>query len=422
MTTFALVVFWSSAASIAFTLAGFPLLLWLRSKLLRREFRRGDGTPSLSVVVACYNEERHIGGRIENLLASDYPADKLEILVASDGSTDRTDDIVREFGRDNVRLVRVARGGKGQALNVAVREARGEVLVFSDANTEFGADALKQLASFFDDPTVGGVAGHQVYLRDGERSLSADGECLHWNLDSWQKRMQSDAGSVTSATGAIYAIRASCYDAVPTNVMDDFYISTGVIARGLRLAFTSDARAYEPVATKDGIEFRRKVRVSTQGLRAVWARRSLLNPLRYGWYSIQVLTHKVLRRLLVFPLLAMALSACSLAPTHPIYLAVVVGTLGLAALAGVAHLLRGTRLGQKKCFTIPHFFFMTQVAMFLAALRTFRGEGLKLWEPERHALASPASESSAAQADSPTVEPTVPPAATESASLEECRT
>lgn len=386
MNTAALLVFWSSLALVAFTLAGFPALLWLRARCCARPIQRGDSTPSMSVIVACYNEERHIGARIDNLLACDYPSDKLEILVASDGSTDRTDEIVRGYGRDNVRLIRVNRGGKGQALNVAAGEARGEVLAFSDANTEFGVDALRQLASFFHDPSVGGAAGHQVYLRDGERSLSADGECLHWNLDAWQKQMQSDAGSVTSATGAIYAIRAKCYDAVPVNVMDDFYISTGVIVRGLRLAFTMEARAYEPVATKDGIEFRRKVRVSTQGLRAVWARRKLLNPLRFGWYSVQVLTHKVLRRLLVFPLLALVLAACWLTPVQPAYAIVPAGTLALGLLALVGSLLRGTRLGQKKCFTIPHFFFMTQCAMFLAAVRTFRGEGLKLWEPERHSL------------------------------------
>ena len=386
MTIAALLVFWSSAALVAFTLGGFPALLHLRARLLPRPVRRGQATPMMSVIVACYNEERHIGARIDNLLACDYPSDKLEILVASDGSTDRTDEIVRGYGRDDVRLIRAARGGKGQALNLAASEARGELFVFSDANTEFALDALRQLASFFDDPEVGGAAGHQVYLRDGERSLSADGECLHWNLDARQKQMQSDAGSVTSATGAIYAIRAACYDPVPVNVMDDFYISTGVIARGLRLVFTTDARAYEPVATKDGIEFRRKVRVSSQGLRAVWARRRLLNPFLYGWYSLQVLTHKVLRRLLVFPLIAIVLAACALTPMQPWYAVVPAGTLGLALLALVGQLFRDRRLGQKKCFTIPHFFFMTQCAMFLAAVRTIRGEGLRLWEPERHSL------------------------------------
>lgn len=389
----ALTIFWLSALAVVHTLVLFPLLTWLRARCWSRPIAAGDVTPSITMVIACYNEERHVGPRIENLLACDYPPEQLEIIVASDGSTDRTEEIVREFGLPNVRVIRAARGGKGQALNLGVAEARGEILAFSDANTEYPPDALRRLVRPFADSTVGGVAGNQVYLRDGERSLSADGECLHWNLDTWQKEWQSRSGSATAATGAIYAIRASCFDPVPLNVMDDFYISTGVIARGLRLVFAADARACEPVATRDGIEFRRKVRVATQGLRGVWARRELLNPLRYGWYSWQLFTHKVARRLLVFPLLTMVAAACVLATQSWWYLPVVAGAVMIVLLAAAGFLLRGTRLGQTRLLTLPHFFCMTQCAMILAAMRTFRGQGLRHWEPERHALASPANSS-----------------------------
>lgn len=380
------VVFWTSAALAAYTLVVFPALTWLRARLLSRPIVTGEATPSLSVVIACYNEERLVRQRIENLLASDYPADQLEIVIASDGSTDRTEEIVREFARPNVRVVRVPRGGKGQALNAGVAEARGELLVFSDANTEFRHDSLRALVRPFADPRVGGVAGNQRYLRGGERSLSADGECWYWDWDTLQKDQQSRAGSATSATGAIYAIRATCFDPVPLDVMDDFYISTGVIARGLRLVFAADALAFEPVTTRDGIEFRRKVRVATQGLHGVWVRRELANPLRHGWYAIQLLTHKIARRLLVFPLLAMVVSACVLARHGGFYPLVVAGALAIMLLAACGHVLRRTRLGRAKLFTLPHFFCMTQFAMILATMRTFCGHGLRHWEPERHGV------------------------------------
>jgi cellulose synthase/poly-beta-1,6-N-acetylglucosamine synthase-like glycosyltransferase len=384
MLTTALIVFWSSVAVVVFTLGVFPLWTWLRGRWFERPIAEGNIEPTLSVVIACYNEERHIRGRIENLLACDYPREKLEVVVASDGSTDATEQIVRDFGQPSIRAVRVNRGGKGLALNAGVAAATGEVLVFTDANTEFAVDALRALVRRLADPTIGCVAGNQIYLRDGQSSLSADGECLHWSLDTWQKEMQSRGGSATSATGAIYALRASCFDPVPRNVMDDYYISTGAIARGLRIVFAADARAFEPVATKSGVEFSRKTRVATQGLRAVWARRSLLNPLRHGWYAVQAFTHKVLRRLLVIPFLAMMVSASVLAKTEPVYLPIPAGALALGLLAACGYLLRGTRVGRSKLFTFPYFFCMTQCAMLLAAIRTARGQGLPQWEPERH--------------------------------------
>ncbi|MEY4176575.1 MAG: Poly-beta,6-N-acetyl-D-glucosamine synthase [Planctomycetota bacterium] len=380
------------AASVAFVLATlvlFPIITWLRALTRTGEPFVGSDTelPRISVVVACYNESRYIGPRIENLLACDYPRANLEIVVASDGSTDATEAIAGRYVDRGVRVVRTERGGKGQALNAGVAAATGELLVFTDANTEFRGDALRAIVRPFADPSVGGVAGNQRYIRGGDASLSADGECLHWNWDTRQKAWQSRGGSVTAATGALYAIRRSCFDPVPPHVMDDFHISTGVIARGLRLVFAADAVAVEPVATRDGVEFQRKVRVAVQGLRAVWTRRELLNPFRHGWYALQLFAHKIARRLLPAPLIAMAVSAAALAGESRFHAAVLAAgcvVMGLAAVATVARAIPRWRWPRAKLFAIPHFFCMAQVALLLAWWRVLRGDGLRVWEPERH--------------------------------------
>jgi cellulose synthase/poly-beta-1,6-N-acetylglucosamine synthase-like glycosyltransferase len=393
LTVVAASVFAASFAFVFATLVLFPLSTWLRAMCRRGE--RHEASPALtanelpriSALVACYNEARYIGPRIENLLACDYPRAHLEIVVASDGSTDETEAIALGYADRGVRVVRTPRGGKGQALNAAVAAATGDVLVFTDANTEFHPNALRAIVRPLADPAIGGVAGNQRYVRGGEASLSADGECLHWNWDTLQKEWQSRSGSVTAATGALYAIRRSCFDPVPPNVMDDFHISTGVIERGLRLVFAADAVAVEPVATRDGVEFQRKVRVAVQGLRAVWTRRGLLNPFRYGWYSWQLFAHKVARRLLPVPLIAMAVSEAVLAGQSPLHrAALVVGGIvaGLATVAAVARIVPHWRWPRAKMFAIPHFFCMAQVALLLAWWRVLSGEGLRVWEPERH--------------------------------------
>jgi cellulose synthase/poly-beta-1,6-N-acetylglucosamine synthase-like glycosyltransferase len=416
------VAFVASLAFVLATLVLFPAITWLRAMLRLGERSAlgsngkshvvgnsigkvsgdiddttGNATdresrlPRISVVVACYNEARFIGARIENLLACDYPRERLEIVVASDGSTDATEAIASGFADRGVRVVRTERGGKGQALNAGVAAATGEVLVFTDANTEFHRDALRAIVHPLADAAIGGVAGNQRYVRGGEASLSADGECLHWNWDTRQKLWQSLGGSVTAATGALYAVRRSCFDPVPPHVMDDFHISTGVIARGLRLVFAADAVAVEPVATRDGVEFQRKVRVAVQGLRAVWTRRGLLNPFRHGWYAAQLFAHKVARRLLPVPLIAMAVSAAMLAGESRLHAAVLAaggGVVGLALVAVAARVAPRWRWPRAKLFAIPHFFCMAQAALLLAWWRVLRGDGLRVWEPERHSAGS----------------------------------
>jgi cellulose synthase/poly-beta-1,6-N-acetylglucosamine synthase-like glycosyltransferase len=330
--------------------------------------------------VCAHNEAASIAAKLENALALDWPPGRLEILVASDGSTDATETIVRSFAPRGVRLLALPRRGKIPTLNAAAAEASGEILVFSDANSMWAPDALRALTRPFADPAVGGVAGDQRYLgrrgRDG-----SDGERAYWDLDRRLKLWESIAGSVTSATGAIYAIRRELFRPVVPGVTDDFFVSTNVVLAGRRLVFAPDALAFEPVAPSSGAEFQRKVRVATRGLRGVWVRRALLDPFRHGFYALQLLSHKVLRRLVGLPLLAILCATPTLWSEGLIYRAALLGQLAVYAAAGAGWLV--PRLRRAKPVAIPLYFCLVNLAALRAAWNVLVGTRIDVWEPER---------------------------------------
>jgi cellulose synthase/poly-beta-1,6-N-acetylglucosamine synthase-like glycosyltransferase len=376
-------IFWSSLGLILGSYLVFPILVLVRGALARRSVRCGDATPRLSVVVVAHNEEEHIGARIEDLLAQDYPTEAVEIIVGSDGSDDRTESIARSYADRGVSLVASPRRGKIPTLNDAVACATGELLVFTDANTRFRSDALRRLVRPFADPEVGGVAGNQVYTRGDAHSATADGELAYWSFDRLLKQAQSRAGSITSATGALYAIRRAQFRPVPEGVTDDFVISTRVIAQGRRLVFAADAVAIEPVAVGTGTEFRRKVRVITQGLHAVRAMRELLDPFRHGFYSFQLAWHKLARRLIVLPMLAVLLVFPWLWTAGPLYRGATIAIFAFLALALAGFSLRRTQWARWKLLTLPFYFCLVNLAALFAVLNVLRGRRIGLWAPSR---------------------------------------
>ena len=307
----------------------------------------------MSVIIAARNEAADIGRRLENLVALDYPRDRLEVVIASDGSEDGTAAIVAGWSDRGVRLLDLPRVGKADALNAAVAASSGEILVFSDANSMFAPDAVRALVRRFADPEVGGVAGDQRYETAATGDGLAEGERGYWDLDRLLKIAESRAGNVVSATGAIYAIRRTLFRPVATGVTDDFYTSVAVVAQGRRLVFARDAVAFEPPAKSGGDEFGRKVRIMTRGLRGTILMRELLDPRRHGFYAIQLAWHKIFRRLMVVPLLGLFASSLLLVGRGRIYtlaaLAQLAGYgLGLAGLA-----LRDQPVGRKKLALVP---------------------------------------------------------------------
>jgi cellulose synthase/poly-beta-1,6-N-acetylglucosamine synthase-like glycosyltransferase len=376
-------VFWGALALIAYTYLIFPILLALRGMVWRRPVQVADIEPTVSMIIAAYNEADTIAAKIENLLALDYPPDRLEVVIASDGSDDDTVAVASRYASERIRVLDLPRLGKAGALNEAVRASRGEILVFSDANSMYAPDAIRALVRPFADPTVGGVAGNQRYLSGKDAGQTGAGERSYWSFDRLLKRTQSRAGNTISATGAIYAIRRTLFQPVPEGVTDDFVTSTRVIAQGYRLVFAPDAVAYEPVAHSSDIEFGRKVRVITRGLRGVLVMRELLNPLRHGFYAVQLLTHKVLRRLMFAPLLALLAANFFLWDEGLFYRLTLLAQLGFYGSALLGWVWQGTRWGRLKVFAIPFYFCVVYAAALLATWNVLRGQRITRWTPQR---------------------------------------
>jgi cellulose synthase/poly-beta-1,6-N-acetylglucosamine synthase-like glycosyltransferase len=386
------ILFWAAAALVVYTYVGFPLLVVLRSRLRPRPHEVADITPPVSVVIAAHDEAASIGPRVDNLLALDYPADKLEIVIASDGSTDGTVEEARRRTDPRVRVLDLPRTGKATALNTAVGASTGEIVVFSDANTAYAPDAIRRLVRSFADPAVGGVAGNQVYLPSsaatgptdpGGATAAGVGERSYWDLDRLLKEAESLGGSVISATGAIYALRRELFRPVPDGVTDDFATSTRVIAAGRRLIFEPEAIALEPVAGSSRREYGRKVRIMTRGLRGVAMSRDLLDPRRHGFYALQLLTHKILRRLMAIPLLVIALTSVLSWDDGPIYRLAAAGQAAVYGLGAVGLALRDRRAGRRPWFAIPAFFLLVNIASLHALWNLITGRRIDRWQPAR---------------------------------------
>jgi cellulose synthase/poly-beta-1,6-N-acetylglucosamine synthase-like glycosyltransferase len=375
-------LFWGSAFAVAFTYAGAPIVIFARALLRPRPVTSGPAEPSVSVVIAARNEAASIGGRLDNLAGLDYPSERLEVIVASDGSDDETVAIARSRSGARDTVLELPRVGKADALNSAVSRASGEIVVFTDANTSFAPDAVRALVAPFADPDVGGVAGNQVYIAAGRMPGEA-GERTYWDFDRLLKRAESAAGSTVSATGAIYAVRRELVPTIVGGVTDDFFTSTAVIERGYRLVFAPDAIAYEPPTKSANREYGRKVRIISRGFRAVAARRSLLDPRRTGFYALQLAWHKLARRLMAAPLLVMAVASAALVGAGWRYrvLALLQGVAYGAATIGL--LAPRSRIGRSRPATLGAYFVMVNLASLHAALNVLSGKRIERWEPTR---------------------------------------
>jgi len=381
------IIFWISLGIPLYVYVGFPILIMIVGTLRARHVRKQPITPTVSLIIAAYNEEDIIAERLKNALSMDYPSEALEIIVASDGSDDCTASVVGSYGAQGVVLLELPRQGKIHALDAAVNYASGELLVFSDANTFFDAHALRLLVRNFADPTVGGVAGRKIYGLQATNDSSSQGEHLYWSYDMWLKSMESLTGSIISADGAIYAIRRGLYR-LPAHsaVTDDFALSTAVIEQGYRLVFEHEACAHEMAISEADREFWRKVRLMTRGLRAVMLRKHLLNPWHFGFYAIILFSHKVLRRLVPIFLLVLLATSVVASSSGMIYVSAALIQTFFYSLAGIGYILRGTFIGRKKYFYIPFYYCLANLASLIAVVNTLRGKHIYLWSPQRHGI------------------------------------
>lgn len=373
-----------SLFAIFYAYAGFPLVLVVRALVRNRHIHKSQITPTVSLIITAYNEEDNIAQKAKNVLELDYPSEALEIIIASDGSNDRTNDIVKERFSNRIKLLTLPRRGKIYALTDAVKESVGEILVFSDANTLYHPQALQKLLRNFADTHVGGVCGNQIYLKNDIKDNTTQGEKFYWSYDKWLKQLETLSGSIVSADGAIYAIRRALLKAPRSAaVTDDFAISTAVIEQGYRLVFEREALAYEKLTKGSQQEFNRKVRIINRGLRAVLLRKALLNPIQYGFYSVTLFSHKILRRLVPFFLLLLFITSILLYKEGNIYFGLAVAQALFYGWAVIGYLLRNRLAGRSGIFYIPTFYCLANLAAVVAILKLMTGHRIELWQPQR---------------------------------------
>src|SRR2546430_816684 len=291
------IVFWLSAAALFYTYVGYPMLIAAVSSLRPRRVKRGEYLPQVSVIITAFNEERALAAKLENTLALDYPRDLLEVIVASDCSTDRTDEITREFATRGVKLHhQPERLGKTAAQNATIEKAHGEVIVFSDATSHYQPNVLKELVPNFADEQVGCVGGRLVYV-DHHQSDIGRGAKSYWSYETFLKRHESSACSLIGVSGCLYAVRRSAYVPLEHDACSDFIIATKMVEQGLRAVFEPNAICTEETNQRQSNELRMRVRVIAQTFNDLWRHREMLNPFRSGLYGVQLLSHKVMRYL-----------------------------------------------------------------------------------------------------------------------------
>lgn len=364
---------------------GYPILLLVMRLVRSRPVQKAPVEPSFSIVIPAHNEAQILPRKLESILNQDYPPGCVEILVASDGSTDESAMIVGRFESRGVRFLDYPRAGKAATLNRAAAEAGNEILIFTDANAILSPGALRAIAANFADPAVGGVSANERRDPEATASPAGLGERLYWEYDKWVKQAESRIGSIVSASGSLYALRRELFrPIVDPSATDDFAISTQVVRAGYRLVFEPEAVTWEPPVAKDEIEFDRKVRIVTRGLRSVWGVRELLEPWRGGFYSVQLWSHKIVRRLVGVFAVGIALANLSLV-RHPFWRLTLVGQAAFYGLALAGWRGAGRRWARKPWFYVPYYFCLSNLAATLGLVQFLRQRRVTIWEPRRDA-------------------------------------
>ena len=372
------ILFWVSTLLVAYTYLGYPLLIWVFTKLRPRDVHKGGIHPLVSIIIAARNEADKIREKIENTLALRYPKDLLEVLVASDASDDGTDLIAREYTTQGVRLVRSPdRGGKEFAQGLAIASAKGDVLVFTDAATILEQDTLERLVENFSDPTVGAVSTEDV-LVDASGNPTAEG--LYVKYEMLVRRLESRFYSLVGLSGSCFAIRKELCTEWSATLASDFMGSIHAARRGYRSVADPSARGKFPAVASSEMEMPRKIRTFLRGITVLMANLDILNPFHHGRFAFQLASHKLLRFLAPFLLLTILAVTGVLVGQQPfgVLFWLQVGFYGLGIVSASV-----TVLQQNQVIRLANYFTMVQWAMLVAWVGYARGQQQIAWEPSK---------------------------------------
>lgn len=379
-------LFWFCVFIVFYSYAGYPLFLRLISlvKSAKQEVQSGTPSPKVSLFISVYNEEAVIEEKLLNSLALDYPKDRLEVVVISDGSADRTDEIVARYAQQGV-LLRSYEGriGKTACLNNAAPLAKGEIIVFSDANSKYDREAIKSLVSHFSDPHIGFVTGGTKYIsEDGGKMLDSIG--IYSRIEKATKRLESRTGSCVGADGAIFAIRKSLYQPLQSVDINDFVIPLNIIRKGFRGILDENAFCIEKIAKGTKGEFNRQVRITNRTIRAVVNQRDLLNPFQYGFFAFELASHKLCKLLVPFFLLSAFILNLFLLRQGTLYIAAFFVQLSLYGLSVLGHW--GRLKDLSTLISMPHTFVVVNAAILIGWIKYMKGDTYTTWTTAREGL------------------------------------
>jgi glycosyltransferase involved in cell wall biosynthesis len=369
--------FWVSLFLVGYAYAGYPLFLMVLSTVRSRGVEREAITPSVTIILTVHNEIRTIRKKMENLVALEYPRPLREIIVVSDASTDGTNETVRAFESDGIRLIaRTERRGKEMSQQEAIEAAGGEILVITDAAVLMPKDALLKLAGNFADSTVGCVSSTDPV---GGESKSSAGESFYLRYEMMLRRLESRVGSLVGLSGSCFACRRKLCHGFQDGVPSDFVVMLNAIRKGLRGVSDEGVAVWYQTVSDPSREFSRKVRTVVRGMTGLWCNMDMLNPFRWGFFSIQLLSHKLIRWLV--PLfLAVCLGANAVLAVRSAFYQILL--MGQSAFYFMALLgLMSVSVRRVTLVRVSTFFVIVNASILLSWWKFFRGERILKWEP-----------------------------------------
>lgn len=373
-----LTLFWGSIIAIVYTYFGYPAILYFMSRIIKSKNLAPDETyrPHVTLIITAHNEEKRIRKKIENTLAIEYPRDRLEVLVASDASTDRTDDMVRDYAEKGIRLVRAPeRKGKEFAQKCAIEQAKGDVIVFSDVATMIEPGGLKKIVSNFSDPGIGCVSSEDRFV-DDKGNVSGEGAYVRYEM--WLRSLETRVNSLVGLSGSFFAARKDVCREWPTSIPSDFNTLLNSMRIGLRGISDPESIGIYANIKDEKREFDRKVRTITRGISALMANAGLMNPLRYGIFSWQLTSHKLMRWLVPWLLILALCSNMVMATRRIFYMVIFFLHVLFYAVGrfGFSH-----PRGKGIVFTIPFYFIQVNRATAVAWIKYVIGEQFTTWLP-----------------------------------------
>lgn len=372
-------LFWFAAVGALFSYFIYPLLLRVTPK--RPGVEKGYGTETtpkmVSLIVTAHNEAHRIREKIENCLALDYPG--LEIIVASDASSDDTDKIVQEYESRGVKLARAEeRKGKEHAQLQAIKRATGDVLIFSDVATSIPEDAIGRMVRYFDDPTVGAVSSEDRFVsRDG----GVVGEGAYVRYEMWLRGLESDRAGLVGLSGSFFAARRSVCDEWDICSPSDFNTALNSARQGLVAVTAPDVLGYYQDVADASREYQRKIRTIIRGITALSRHMEVLNPFQFGWFAFQVFGHKLMRWAVPWFQVLLFITSLLLAGKGGIYLLALLAQVLFYGVALVAHFKPGLR--ERTVVKIPYFFVQVNLAIARATIDFLRGQRMTVWTPSK---------------------------------------